>query len=324
MNGHREGSNEKDERKKLEEECSALRSKLLAVQSKRCLIRKLADQDTTQHLTQWLIRREEQERNRQLVVDEYQSAVTSMNYRRRWLHLAEEWNGSNDCFHIWHRGPFGTINGLRLASEITPLPATTAQDDAVVPSNGHSSHTNLPSLVGSVGSVGSVGASSAQNGNGSQSIPDCVRVPWVEINSALGLVVLLLSTLEKKPHSGITYQNKLVPQGSTSKIGVRKGEAVTFYNIFSDDNFQFFGKRSFNIALNGLLRCLADAGKAVEKIDRTMALPHVIECASAGFYTIGGLSVAYTSDGELWTRAMKYVLTDAKWLVAFTTKHVDR
>ena len=219
------------------------------------------------------------------------------------MNLADEWNVTNDCFHIWHRGPFGTINGLRLASEVPLQPRSTESGDGK-PLNIH--HPN--STHDSPASNGSTVAP-PQN-NHSQVLLDNARVPWVEINSALGLVVFLLSTLEKKANSGIKYQNKLVPQGSTSKIGVRKGESFTFYNLFSDDNFQFFGKRSFNIALNGLLRCLYDAYEVVEKVDRTMTMPYPVECDGNGSYTIGGLSIYYSAEGDAWTRAMKYVLTD--------------
>lgn len=341
MNGDEE-SNEaaNTERQRLEEECAAMRSKLAEIQQKRRQIHKLSAKSTSSSpseqllATQWVIRKHESDRDRKLAVEEYQSAVTAMNYRRKWLNLAEKWNATNDCFHIWHRGPFGTINGLRLASEVPSLPSGPSDEGAAKASdpstNGAATTTGMPSLVGSLGSIVGTAASSdtaaAQNGNNAQQqpVPENLRVPWVEINSALGLLVLLLSTLEKKSHSGIKYNNKLVPQGSTSKIGVRKGESVTFYNLYSDDSFQFFGKRSFNIALNGLLRCLQDAGEAVENIDRTIALPYPIESIPAGLLSIGGLSVAFGTDGEQWTRAMKYILTDVKWLVAFTTKHVDR
>ena len=320
MNGNR-GKTSDDEKKELEDACASLRGKLLVLQRKRQLMHELVEKQAMSHLEEWLIRRERAERNRRLARNEYQSAVTALNTRRRWMNAADEWNVTNDCFHIWHRGPFGTINNLRLASEI-PLqsPSSVLSDATQKPLEG-SNGTSITTVSSSVSS-GSVPASQ-QNGHVQES-SEILRVPWVEINSALGLIVLLLATIEKKAQSGITYQNKLVPQGSTSKIGVRKGESVTFYNLFSDDSFQFFGKRSFNIALNGLLRCLSDAGAVVEQVDRTMAMPYPLACDSSGTYTIGGLSVFYAPEGESWTKAMKYVLTNAKWLVAFTTKHVDR
>ena len=72
-----------------------------------------------------------------------------------------------------------------------------------------------------------------------------------------------------------------------------------------------------------------------------MALPHVIKPlnnstsnsattsaasgTNAGELGIGGLSVSYgIADPIEWTRAMKFVLTDVKWLVAYSAKHIDR
>jgi beclin 1 len=43
-------------------------------------------------------------------------------------------------------------------------------------------------------------------------------------------------------------------------------------------------------------------------------LPHRVDRS-----TIGGLSVHYANSSE-WTRAMKFLLTDLKWLLAWVTK----
>mmetsp|Transcript_5246 Transcript_5246/g.7580 ORF Transcript_5246/g.7580 Transcript_5246/m.7580 type:complete len:336 (+) Transcript_5246:90-1097(+) len=327
------GHHVEQKRKKLEQECSKLRSKLQSIQSERRKIRLFSNLEVSKKLIDWYALEQESERDQQLAFDEYQALAVKMNHNRRWLNLAQKWNVTNDCFHIWHRGPCGTINGLRLAIEVTPLPLieegdTNLKNQVGVINNSEQQQSNLSSFIGNLGKTASseIGQSLHQNGNGPVSgvSLENQRIPWIEINSALGLVVLLLSTLERKPHSGIKFKNKLIPQGSTSKIGIRKGDIVTFYNLFSDDSFQIFGKRSFNIALNGLLRCLADASEAIEKTDRTLALPHRIECASGGLFLIGGLSISFGTDAKQWTKAMKYVLTNTKWLVAFIAKHNDR
>ena len=86
---------------------------------------------------------------------------------------------------------------------------------------------------------------------------------------------------------------------------------------------------------------LKAAEQTIQRRDRTMALPHVIAplnqpgnnagasnpptTANGGELGIGGLSVSYgIADPIEWTRAMKYLLTDVKWLVAYSAKHVDR
>mmetsp|Transcript_13779 Transcript_13779/g.18028 ORF Transcript_13779/g.18028 Transcript_13779/m.18028 type:complete len:284 (-) Transcript_13779:1108-1959(-) len=183
-------------------------------------------------------------------------------------------NPTNDCFHIWHDGNFGVINGLRM---------------------------------------GNYGA----------------NVPWSEINAAIGTSALLLAVLANRPGSCFRPTYEIVPMGGFSKITTRprrRGDTVVTYNLFSDDSFQIFGKRNFNTALGMLLCCLKDASDAVILRDRTMAFPYAI--VSTGTrptdLTIGGLNIAYEKKGEQWTRALKYFLTDLKWLVAFSTKNVDR
>jgi len=167
--------------------------------------------------------------------------------------------------------------------------------------------------------------SQKQNGTTNPISPENLRVPWVEINSALGLVALLLRIVENKPNSSIQFTNKLVPMGSTSRIGVKRTpDTYTFYNLYSDDSFNLFGKRSFNVALNALLKCVLEASQGVQRIDRTMALPHPITATSTGEFLIESLSINYSPDGEAFTKACKYMLTDIKWIVAYTTKHVDR
>ena len=179
-----------------------------------------------------------------------------------------------------------------------------------------------------------------------------VRVPWTEINSALGQIVLLLHHLEQQPHSGIKFpRHTLVPQGSTSKIGLRQPNAITgwrsatgeipivaMYHLYSDDSFALFGKRNFNLALRALVECCAICANAMHARDRTMVMPFpmVVEHDNPSApCTIGGLSVQYNTTAGAgsddphhglvaWTRVMKYLLTNVKWCVGFAAKHVDQ
>jgi hypothetical protein len=139
----------------------------------------------------------------------------------------------------------------------------------------------------------------------------------------LGQVALLLSTLEKFPHCGIKYRHQIIHQGSTSKIGLRKGNNnVSVYNLFyQEDSFQLFGRRNFQFAIECLCECVMDAADAVQKRDRTIVLPHTLERLnnSKGELTIDRIPVAavFSSDGTEWTRAMNYLLTDIKQVMAF-------
>jgi beclin len=319
--GHRNGrpSSEED-RQQLRAECQALRAKLASMRQQRTAVR-----GATQCMTQRLLERQNVAiQHRQLAFDDYRSAVAVKKQSTEWLELAQQWNVTNDCFYIWHRGPFVTINGLRLGSEVPALPSTRANIKNAPVTVTATSTANSTGANSTIASLTTTTADSNGNPQPSPQVNDGFRVPWVEINSALGITALLLSTLEQKPHVGIRYPHEIVPMGSTSKIGLRNGAAVAYYNLYSDDGFQFFGKRNFNIALVALLQCVKEAAEAVEKLDRTIAIPHKIEKTPKAEFIIGGLSISYGTDGEQWTRSMKYMLTDIKWLVAYSTKHVDR
>ena len=236
---------------------------------------------TEQHLNQLNLQQEE-------ALMDYRSAVYQQRRAASLLQLAQQWNALSDCFQISHRGSFGTINGLRLGAEAPALQEETT-----------TSPTNRRPFLGD-----------------HQPPPSIIRVPWLEINAALGHVALLLSTLESRPHAGITLRHAVLPMGSYSKVGIRRGGSVAWYQLYSDDSFQFFGKRNFNIALQCMVECVVDAVEAVQKRDRTIAVPHLIE-KQRDFMSVGGMSIVYGGDAVEWTRAMKYLLTDIKHLLTY-------
>jgi Apg6 BARA domain len=258
--------------------------------------------------------------------------------------------GLNDCFHICHQGPFATINGLRLGCE-----AILSSGGPVENNSAALSRTGATAAMASTASMGSGGDHTNHSNGGTVPtntalmIPAAAaavvtRVPWSEINAALGLLALLLSSLEKKAHCGIRYRHEIHCAGSTSKMGYRaatttsssSAAAATMYNLYySDDSgafnsFNFFARRNFNTALHCLVQCVVDAADVIQQRDPTIALPHVIDnkhhtlAPSRWEFTVGGLPVAFgggssadTSGSIEWTRAMKYLLTNVKTLLVF-------
>jgi beclin 1 len=228
---------------------------------------------------------------------DFRSAVYQNRRASSLLKVAQQWSVISDCFQISHRGPFGTINGLRLGAEAPNEDLSDLSDDCAA---APTAATRRPFALMEPRVAPS----------------PSIRVPWIEINAALGHVALLLATLESRPHVGITLRHTIVPMGSYSKVGIRRGDSVSLYNLYSDDSFQFFGKRNFNTALQCLVECVVDAAEAIQKCDRTIAVPHVID-KQRDAITVGGLSIAYGAEGIEWTRAMKYVLTDIKHLMTY-------
>ena len=325
-----------DVRTSLVEERRKLRAKILEVRKQRAEIRRESDKLTT-YSTAVFQQRNAAEADRMDAFVRYRSATSGRASAEAQLDVLRTLDVTNDCFHIWHRGPFGTINGLRLGTDISPASSSVGSGVGVKSSAGHISSSDggggafdLSSMVaGAAASFFSEpNASSAASGNNTGSAFDSFKVPWSETNAALGQVVLLLYVLQAKPNSGIVFKShELIPMGSCSKIGVRHtdGRATTEYGLFySDESFSFFGKRNFNTALNGLFHCLKDVINVASRRDRTITLPHeVIIPSGRGEITIGGLPINFDgNNGESWSKAMKYLLTDLKWLVAFTTKNI--
>lgn len=251
---------------------------------------------------------------------EFQSATSDRCEAQK---LKSQYHHSNvivDCFYIWNEGPLAAINGIRLGAEssTTELSANLADASDSQAGMTLATESKRQSYFSS---------SFSQNENMLNRIvtTSISKVPWKEVNAALGFVALLLSTLEQKNLYGVTFQYDIKATGSTSKIGLRQPNttSTTLYNLYyNDDSFQFFGKRNFNTAIQYLVQCVADLANIIGKRDRTIFLPYVIEYSvvrSGGNpeLTIGGIPVTHGNDNVEWTRAMKYLLTDIKHLIKF-------
>ena len=70
----------------------------------------------------------------------------------------------------------------------------------------------------------------------------------------------------------------------------------------------------FNEGLDAFAQSVAEMGLQAARQDPAMAFPYRIDSGR-----IGGLSLSYAESVE-WTRAMKYLLTDLKWVVAWRAK----
>jgi len=321
----------------LEEDRRTLRAKILEIRKERAEIRRESE-IVNNHSTAVFQQRNSAEADHTGAFSRYRSATSGRASAEAQLAALRTLDVTNDCFHIWHRGPYGTINGLRLGTDISPASSLSAggggggQGSAGnASSDGGGGAFDLSSMVAGAAASFFSDQNTSSSGGGNNNIAFVsFKVPWSETNAAIGQVVLLLSVLQKKPNSGIVFKtHELIPLGACSKVGVRHtdGRATTEYGLFySDESFSFFGKRNFNTALGGLFYCLKDVINVAARRDRTLTLPHeVIIPSGRGEITIGGLPIAFDgSNGESWSKAMKYLLTDLKWLVAFTTKHTDR
>eukprot|EP01034_Spumella_vulgaris_P024385 gene24385-30726_t len=138
-------------------------------------------------------------------------------------------------------------------------------------------------------------------------------IEFTEINAALGQAALVVSIIASK--AGVNFRHFVVsPMGSFPKV-LKADDRRTSYPLFIDQSsFTLFPKRNFNLALQGFMSCVQELGDYVSSYDPTLAVPYKI---SVGDSKIGDLSFVYGGgDDEVWTRSLKFMLSDVKWIIA--------
>merc|ERR1739845_143151 len=75
---------------------------------------------------------------------------------------------------------------------------------------------------------------------------------------------------------------------------------------------RFFSDRNFDNAMVSILGCLKEVTRFLQR-DPTMRLPFKIEADKVGGFSI---KLQFNQD-ERWTKALKFMLTDLKWIIAF-------
>ncbi|OQR95573.1 beclin-1 [Thraustotheca clavata] len=138
-------------------------------------------------------------------------------------------------------------------------------------------------------------------------------VEWTEINAALGQATLLLATVASRANLQFARHTP-VARGSYSKMLTSHGkERRREYPLYSDGSF--FQRQKFNQALVFFLECVDEAGQRAMREEPTLRFPYKIFKGK-----IGELAISVGGNDEQWTRALKYLLTHLKWLLAWVAK----
>jgi beclin 1 len=139
-----------------------------------------------------------------------------------------------------------------------------------------------------------------------------------EINAALGetaLAVYLVATrcqVELKTYA-------ILPMGSFPKVIKLDDRNKPIFPLYIDQtSWTLFPKRNFNCALAGFMSCIGELGDFVASYDPTMTMPYKINIPDS---KIGDVSFVYGLDDEQWTRSLKFMLSNVKWIIAWYTKH---
>ncbi|XP_074627741.1 beclin-1-like [Acropora palmata] len=147
-----------------------------------------------------------------------------------------------------------------------------------------------------------------------------VPVEWSEINAAWGQTVLLLHSLARKMN--LTFERyRLVPYGNHSYLESLADKSKDL-PLYGTGGFRFFWDTKFDQAMVGFLDCLQQFKEAVEKVDKRFCLPYRMEkgkiydtSGSGGAFSI---KIQFNSE-EQWTKALKFVLTNLKWGLAWVS-----
>ena len=140
-------------------------------------------------------------------------------------------------------------------------------------------------------------------------LPDEI-VEWNEINAAFGYAALLLDSLAKEVGFDF-FVWRVLPRGSQSLMVNVQNSSQTL-NLFC--NSSWLWKTSFNAGISAFADCVDELGDFARREDPSVILPHRVDRS-----TIGGLSVHYSNSPE-WTKAMKYLLTDLKWIIVWVAR----
>jgi beclin 1 len=146
-----------------------------------------------------------------------------------------------------------------------------------------------------------------------------VPVEWHEINAAWGQTVLLLYSLAKKMN--LVFQRyRLVPYGNHSYI-----ESLTDKSkelpLYGSGGFRFFWDAKFDQAMVAFLDCLQQFKEEVEKGDTGFCLPYRMEKGKIEDNSTGtsySIKIQFNSE-EQWTKALKFMLTNLKWGLAWVS-----
>lgn len=143
-------------------------------------------------------------------------------------------------------------------------------------------------------------------------------VDWSEINAAWGQTALLLSALARK--MDLTFERyRLVPYGNHSYIeDIAENRELPLYG---SGGFRFLWDTKFDAAMVAFLECLQQFKEAVERGDSGFSLPYRMERGRIEDSTTGNsfsIKIQLNSE-EQWTKALKYVLTNLKWGLAWVS-----
>jgi len=150
-----------------------------------------------------------------------------------------------------------------------------------------------------------------------------IPVDWNELNTAWGQTVLLLYSLVKRIKLEL-QRYQLVPYGNYSYIKVLAEDKDL--PLYGSGGFRLIWDTKFDAGMAAFLDCLQQFKEEVEKGDSGFCLPYEMEKGKIKDPANGSTFSVKTqfNSEEHWTKAMKYMLTNLKWGLAWVTSKYTR
>jgi len=142
-------------------------------------------------------------------------------------------------------------------------------------------------------------------------------VDWNEINAAWGQATLLLYTLASKLKFEFSIY-ELKPMGSCSRVEKKSDKSIFELYGSSDISLgRLFWYRRFDNGMVAFLSCLKELGDFVESQDKNFKLHYLIDKDKINDMSI---KIQFNNE-ETWTKALKYMLTNLKFLLAWVCRN---
>ncbi|CAB3360579.1 Hypothetical predicted protein [Cloeon dipterum] len=148
-------------------------------------------------------------------------------------------------------------------------------------------------------------------------------VDWSEINAAWGQTALLLASLARKIN--LTFARyRLVPYGNHSYIEVLAENKEL--PLYGSGGFRFLWDNKFDAAMVAFLDLMQQFKEEVERGESGFCLPYGVEKGKVEDTTSGNsysIKIQFNSE-EQWTKALKFVLTNLKWGLAWVSAQFSK
>jgi len=149
---------------------------------------------------------------------------------------------------------------------------------------------------------------------------DGQQVEWEEINAALGQAMLLLDVLAAR--TDFTFERyKLYPMGSVSSIEDTRRKAE--HSMYGTKGL--FGERGLSEALPCFLDCIRQLTNHARRYDPNFSPKYTIDVKNGKIGDAENSNMVsispHQSSNEEWTRSLKYMLTNLKFLLAWVARY---